>query len=46
KTTKNKTTTKGKAQDSPVTGVAGVGVAAAGLAIAVGTAFALRKKED
>lgn len=46
KTTKSKTTTKGKAQDSPVTGVAGVGVAAAGLAIAVGTAFALRKKED
>ncbi|MBP3268899.1 MAG: NPXTG-anchored protein, partial [Ruminococcus sp.] len=28
------------------TGVAGVGVAAAGLAIAVGTAFVLRKKED
>jgi len=46
KTTKSKTTTKGKPQDSPVTGVAGVGVAAAGLAIAVGTAFALRKKED
>lgn len=43
KTTKTKTT---KAQDAAKTGVAGVGVAAAGLAIAVGTAFALRKKED
>ncbi|MBQ6180313.1 MAG: NPXTG-anchored protein [Ruminococcus sp.] len=47
-TTKKKaaaTTTTPKS-NSPKTGVAGVGVAAAGLAIAVGTAFALRKKED
>ncbi|MBR4627700.1 MAG: NPXTG-anchored protein [Ruminococcus sp.] len=32
--------------DAPPTGVAGVGVAAAGLAVAIGTAFVLRKKED
>lgn len=31
---------------SPQTGVNGVGVAAAGLAVAIGTAFVLRKKED
>lgn len=31
---------------APKTGVAGVGVAAAGLAVALGTAFVLRKKED
>ena len=41
-----KTTTTTKASDAPKTGVAGVGVAAAGLAIAVGTAFALRKKNE
>ncbi len=43
------TTTKkgsGKSSDSPKTGVTGVGVAVAGLAVAVGTAFALKKKED
>ena len=40
------TTTTAKATDAPPTGVAGVGVAAAGLALAVGTAFVLRKKED
>ena len=44
-TTKAATTT-GKKGDSPKTGVAGVGVAAAGLAVAIGTAFVLRKKED
>ncbi len=44
-TTKPATTT-GKKGDSPKTGVAGVGVAAAGLAVAIGTAFVLRKKED
>ena len=42
----SKTTTTAKATDAPPTGVAGVGVAAAGLALAVGTAFVLRKKED
>lgn len=41
-----KTTTTGKKNDSPKTGVAGVGVAVAGLAVALGTAFVLRKKED
>jgi hypothetical protein len=35
-----------KQSDSPKTGVTGVGVAAAGLAVAIGTAFALKKKED
>ena len=49
-TTTKKATTTAKAttkkNDSPKTGVAGAGVAVAGLAIAVGTAFALRKKED
>ena len=35
-----------KTTDSPKTGVTGVGVAVAGLAVAVGTAFALKKKED
>jgi hypothetical protein len=40
------TTTTAKATNAPPTGVAGVGVAAAGLALAVGTAFVLRKKED
>ncbi|MBO5163441.1 MAG: NPXTG-anchored protein [Ruminococcus sp.] len=52
KTTSKKTTAKstakttGKKDDSPKTGVAGVGVAVAGLAVALGTAFVLRKKED
>ena len=51
KTTKPATTTKkaattGKASNASKTGVAGAGVAVAGLAIAVGTAFAFRKKED
>ena len=41
-----KTTTTASKANSPQTGVAGAGVAVAGLAIAVGTAFALRKKED
>ncbi|MBR3759374.1 MAG: NPXTG-anchored protein [Ruminococcus sp.] len=50
-TTKAKTTAKPKAtttkkQDPPKTGVAGVGIATAGLAVAIGTAFVLRKKED
>lgn len=45
-TTTKKAATTTKKADAPKTGVAGVGVAAAGLAIAVGTAFALRKKED
>lgn len=44
-TTKAPTTTK-PSGNSPKTGVAGVGVAAAGLAVALGTAFVLRKKED
>lgn len=43
-TTTAKTTAGSK--DSPKTGVAGVGVAVAGLAVAIGTAFVLRKKED
>ena len=34
------------AKDAPKTGVAGCGVAVAGLAVALGTAFVLRKKED
>ncbi len=48
KTTAKKTSAKttGKKDDSPKTGVAGVGVAVAGLAVALGTAFVLRKKED
>ena len=48
KTTGAKTTAKttAKATNAPKTGVAGVGVAAAGLAIAVGTAFVLRKREE
>ena len=51
-TTKAQTTTKkdngngSKTTDSPKTGVTGVGVAVAGLAVAIGTAFALKKKED
>lgn len=45
-TTTKPATTTGKKDDSPKTGVAGVGVAAAGLAVAIGTAFVLRKKED
>lgn len=45
-TTTKKAATTTKKADAPKTGVAGVGVAAAGLAIAVGTAFVLRKKED
>ena len=40
------TTTTTTQNDAPPTGVAGVGVAAAGLAVAIGTAFALRKRED
>lgn len=43
-TTNEETTTTTGA--SPATGVEGVGVAAAGLAVAIGTAFVLRKKED
>ncbi len=42
-TTKASTTAKA---DAPKTGVAGCGVAVAGLAVALGTAFVLRKKED
>ena len=38
--------TTAKKDDSPKTGVAGAGVAVAGLAVALGTAFVLRKKED
>ncbi len=45
-TTTKPATTTGKKDSSPKTGVAGVGVAAAGLAVAIGTAFVLRKKED
>ncbi len=48
-TTKPATTTtkpSDKKDESPKTGVAGVGVAVAGLAVALGTAFVLRKKED
>jgi len=45
-TTTGKSGSKDKASDSPKTGVTGVGVAVAGLAVAVGTAFALKKKED
>lgn len=45
-TTTTKASTTGKKDSSPKTGVAGVGVAAAGLAVAIGTAFVLRKKED
>ena len=45
-TTTGKAKTTAAAGNSPKTGVAGAGVAVAGLAIAVGTAFALRKKED
>lgn len=44
--TTSTTKTTAANNNSPKTGVAGVGVAAAGLAIAVGTAFVLRKKED
>lgn len=40
------TTKKSGTTESPKTGVAGVGVAAAGLVVALGTAFVLRKKED
>jgi hypothetical protein len=45
-TTKKSGDTGNKTSDSPKTGVTGVGVAVAGLAVAVGTAFALKKKED
>ncbi len=45
-TTTKAATTTAKKDSSPKTGVAGVGVAAAGLAVAIGTAFVLRKKED
>ena len=45
-TTTKPATTTGKNDSSPKTGVAGVGVAAAGLAVAIGTAFVLRKKND
>lgn len=40
------TTAASKPGESPKTGVAGVGVAAAGLVAAVGAAFVLRKKND
>lgn len=40
------TTASTKKTESPKTGVAGVGVAAAGLVVAAGAAFVLRKKED
>lgn len=40
------TTTAKPAGNSPKTGVAGVGVAVAGLAVAVGTAFVLRRKDE
>lgn len=43
--TSKKAVTTGKG-NSPQTGVAGAGVAVAGLAVAIGTAFVLRKKED
>ncbi|MBP7186732.1 MAG: NPXTG-anchored protein [Ruminococcus sp.] len=46
KTTTGKSGSDNKKSDSPKTGVTGVGVAAAGLAVAIGTAFALKKKED
>lgn len=46
-TAKGTTTTKPTTKpDSPKTGVAGAGVAVAGLAVALGTAFVLRKRED
>lgn len=45
-TAKATTTTTAAKTDSPKTGVAGVGVAAAGLVVAAGAAFVLRKKED
>ena len=44
-TTSEAASTTAKA-DAPKTGVAGCGVAVAGLAVALGTAFVLRKKED
>ena len=44
-TTKNVTTTTNK-NNATKTGEKGVGLAVAGLAVAVGTAFVLRKKED
>lgn len=44
--TTKKPVTTGKGGNSPQTGVAGAGVAVAGLAVAIGTAFVLRKKED
>lgn len=44
-TGKATTTTTGKTEP-PKTGVAGAGVAVAGLAVALGTAFVLRKRED
>ena len=43
---KTTVSTTAKKDDSPKTGVAGAGVAVAGLAVALGTAFVLRKKED
>ena len=45
-TTTKKVSTTAKASDSPKTGVPGAGIAVAGLAVAIGTAFVLRKKED
>ena len=45
-TTAKATTTTTAKTDSPKTGVAGVGVAAAGIVVAAGAAFVLRKKED
>ncbi|WP_028516031.1 NPXTG-anchored protein [Ruminococcus flavefaciens] len=44
-TTKKVSTTAANA-NSPKTGVPGAGIAVAGLAVAIGTAFVLRKKED
>lgn len=45
-TTGNKGTTTTGTTQPPKTGVAGSGIAVAGLAVALGTAFVLRKKED
>jgi len=45
-TTSKKVSTTANKQNSPDTGVPGAGIAVAGLAVAIGTAFVLRKKED
>ena len=44
--TSKKVSTTANKQNSPDTGVPGAGIAVAGLAVAIGTAFVLRKKED